>query len=259
MRTVIVPHMGVSDHLNLQGLIRHYAQTLSGTLIVTEQGNCKEMVQMLYCDLSNVEVYSDPAIYPEKMFNDQYLMSVTNSTNLIRIGFNTIDWKDYPNMSFIEGFYHSKGVPTEYRYTNFRIPDIVRAKAKQVYEEFVAKHGPDYIVIHEEPGHKRIKDCTYSVNRGEFFPLQRNEMDTSLPIINLDQISNGIIDYYEVLLHAKEIHFIDSIWANFTYILTLSEKAFQTKKIVLHEYARSNKNTLLFRKPSPGNWIFLTE
>jgi hypothetical protein len=259
MRTVLIPHMGVSDQLNMQGLVRHYASITPGTLVLTEQGNCKEMVEALYCDLPNLEVYSDAGIYPSHIFDDEYIKQVTRCSEIIRIGYNLIDWKDYPNMSFIDAFYLSKQVPKEYRYTNFRIPASIKEESQQVYDDFVKQYGNDYILIHEDPGHKKIGKCTYSINRGEFYPLIRNHMKLNFPVINLDQISKKVIDYYDVLKNAKEIHCIDSIWANFTYILTLSDPAFQTKKIYLHEYARTNKNPLLYRSPTPSNWVYLTD
>ena len=259
-RTVIIPHMGVSDQINLSGLIRALASVIPGTTIVTEQGNCKEMLQALYSDLSNVEVYSDTRLIPYYLFDIPWIVNQTRATGYIKIGYDTIDWsnEDYKNKSFIQIFYLSKNVPMDYRYTNFKIPDHIMEKSKEVYSEFVEKYGKDYIVIHEDPGHTKIIDSLYDCNRGSFQMLNREYMEPNLPIINLDQISKQVIDFYDVLCNAKEIHCIDSLWANFVYILTMTgNPAFTNKKVFLHQYARTNKNPLLYRNPNPPNWIYL--
>jgi hypothetical protein len=255
MRTAIIIHMGVSDHINLQGLVRYYASLINGTLVLMDQGNCTGLLHAMYSDLSNVEICTDLDLYPNNLFDDDYTKMKAQTNNLIRVGFHLC--KCIPEESFIDTFYLSKGLDPKMRYTNFIIPEQIKNESKNIYNDFIKIYGDEYILIHEDPGNQTIKNCTYTINRGNFTQLDRKYMNTNYPIINLNLISDKIIDYYDIILNAKEIHLIDSCWANVIYNLMFNEEKLKTKPIFIHYYARSNKNFLLYESPKHESWNYI--
>ena len=260
MDTVIITHGGAADHINLQGLIRYYASIVPGKLIVMSQGNCEGLMLALYEDLPNVFILTDRNMYPTLYENDNYLINVSRANYLIRVGFYLFEYVYYVNKmgeSFVNSFYLSKNLDPTMRYTNFKIPPTILEQSKLIYQDFVKKHGNDYILMHEDPNHSIINGFKYGDNvRNTILPINKKFIKTDLPVINLDQISNKMIDYYDVVLNAKEIHLIHSSWSNLLYILNFNEEKLKSIPIFMHFYCRENKDYNLY-DPKHENWTHL--
>lgn len=260
MATVIITHGGAADHINLHGLIRHYASIVPDKLIVMSQGNCEGLIAALYEDLPNVFILTDRNMYPTLYENDNYLINVSGAKYLIRVGFYLFEYTYYAIIlkhSFLDSFYLSKNLDPTMRYTNFKIPPTILEESKLIYQDFIKKHGTDYILIHEDPNHSIINGFKYGDKiRNTIIPINKKFIKTDLPIINLDQISNKMIDYFDVLLNAKEIHLIHSSWSNLLYILNFNEEKLKSIPIYMHFYSRENKDYCLY-EPKHSNWTYL--
>ena len=262
MRIAIITHGGAADHINLQGLIRYYSSIINkdDTLVVMSQGNCEGLICAMYEDLENVEVYTNKAIYPELIFDDQAILCISQSKTLIRVGYYLYEYNRFIEMSkysFVECFYLSKNLDPTMRYSNFIIPKSIQNESTIIYNDFIKKYGKDYILIHEDPGHKIINGLEYLDVRGNIVKLDRKYMNNSLPIINLDLISDKMIDYYDVLLNAKEIHITNSSWGCLVHILNFIEDKLKNIPVYMHYYARECKNEKIYENPKHPNWIFI--
>jgi len=260
MATVIITHGGAADHINLQGLIRHFASIVPNELIIMSQGNCEGLIAALYEDLPNVIILTDRNMYPTLYENDTYLINVSDAKYLIRVGFYLFEYTYFTEQkkkSFVEAFYLSKNLDPSMRYTNFKIPQSIREESKKIYENFIEKFGNEYVLIHEDPNHSIINGFKYGDNiRSNILPINKKFIRNDLPIINLDQISNKLIDYLDVLLNAKEIHVIHSSWSNLLHNLNFSEEKLKSIPIYIHFYCRDNKDYNLY-EPSHNNWTYL--
>lgn len=260
-RVVIITHGGCGDHINLHGLIRYYASIVPDKLVVMSQGNCHALLCAMYEDLSNVEIFLDRDMYPELMFHDMYLLQRTNSTHLIRVGFYlfecVINFK--PEISFIDAFYLSKHLDPKMRYTNFKIPNSIKEESNIVYNDFIKQYGENYILIHEDPGNSIINGLKYNEGvRKKISPINKEYIiNKNLPIININLISDKMIEYYDIILNAKEIHLIDSAWASYIYILNHIDTRFENVPVYMHYYSREFKNPLLYESPKYKNWNFI--
>lgn len=262
MRIAIITHGGAADHINLQGLIRYYSSIINkdDTLVVMSQGNCVGLLHALYEDLDNIEIYTNKDMYPELIFHDQALLQMSHSISLIRVGYYLYEYNRFAEMSkysFIESFYLSKNLDPSMRYTNFVIPQSIKEESMVLYNDFIKKHGKDYILIHEDPGHKIINDLEYLDVRGNIVKLDRKYITNNLPIINLDLISDKMIDYYDIVLNAKEIHITNSSWGCLIHLLNFNEEKLKNTPVYMHYYARECKNEKIYENPKHPNWIFI--
>jgi len=255
MRTALIIHTGVADQINCNGLVRKICFELNNKIVLIDIGNCTEMLKLMYSDIKNIEIFTlNHGIDPYN-FSDNELLSFTNCNNIIRVSNRLCKM---PNNSFVEAFYMSIDFDIKLRWTNFNIPTSVKDGSINIYNNIVNTYGYKYILIHEEIDNKRfIGSFDYGNKRGSFLSLDRRYFTENIPIINLDGISSVMLDYYESILNAYEIHLIDSAWANLIYILTFTEKRLQDKKIVLHLYARSQRCDFLYLYPRHDNWVII--
>jgi hypothetical protein len=261
MRTVLVTHWGIGDHIIVHGLIRHYATVTPWTIIIISIGNDVEVLKAMFCDLKNIEIFSNENINTYTIEDDKYLLYLTNSINILRVGYFDYNYHyllKTSGLSPFDCFYLSKNLEPSVRYNNFKVPQEILNESKDVYSKFIEKYGNEYVLIHEDSGNNIINGIEYPA-RGNIKLINRIFIkNKNLPIINLDRISTKIIDYYDVIINAKEIHLIDSSWSHYIYSINhLEKEKMKNISISMHFYCRDYKNDCLYTNPTHTNWNFI--
>jgi hypothetical protein len=136
---------------------------------------------------------------------------------------------------FIKSFYTTYDIPYSVRVEYFTIErDIPREN--EIYENFVKKHGSNYILTHE---------IASILSNGEY------------TIVNINGASQIFFDYIKILECAKEIHLLDSVWGCFVYLLDAKYGLFSGKTI--HIYCKRGYAQMFNEPVKLENWILHTE
>jgi hypothetical protein len=96
----------------------------------------------------------------------------------------------------------------------------------QIYDEFINKYGSDYILYHDN----MLGDSDMS--------FERKEKEV---YVNLNGINNNPFAMIKVLIHAKEIHLVDSFWASFCYSIDAKYNLLQNIKIYLYPFIKKGR------------------
>lgn len=139
-------------------------------------------------------------------------------------------------LPFMSSFYTYYGFDPSLLYTEFTI-DL------NTLPIVVEEYSP-CIVYHEQPG--------VQINKQKYFtqPIQ---------YFNLDKSSENFFDSIPLLQSAKEMHFVQSSYSMFVYLLQLKFNMFSTIPITIHQYARGNHPAyeLVNKVPHLPNWRFI--
>lgn len=137
---------------------------------------------------------------------------------------------------FIEAFYEYYRLPFSTMYEQFdvkRIPEL----------EYVINMKEPYVAYHEQ--------SLVQINKDVYF----NE---TTPYIELDRSSDDFFKTIGILIHAKEIHLVQSSYCMLCYILQLKYGLLKDIPIFVHEYSRDYSSAYMnmFKNPALPNWTF---
>lgn len=238
---VLLFHQGWTDIINSLGLITYYCKKYTKVVLLIRDDS-KQLIDFYLRSCNNLDV-----MYMEKSVLDNQMMIKFILDNLItsEIKFSGIGCHDVyrddkysgvfsknNSMFFVESFYESYDIPYKFRIDMFEIHRNIELENK-IYNEFISKHGDDYVLYHE------VKDNYLGI----------------LKTINLNQISGIYFDYIKVLKNAKEIHLLDSSWAAIIYLLDAKYKLFCHIKIVV--YAKRNYQEMFIKPVKLDNWTII--
>lgn len=147
------------------------------------------------------------------------------------------------NISFSHCFYLYNNINIDNRINNFKIYRDYEIENNN-YINLINEIGDKYIVIHEDIERNIIINKDYIENK-------------DLSLYNLDKKSNNMVDQIKILENSQEIHLIDSNYSVLIYFLSFTNNILKSKKIFLHTYMREGRDILIYKNPSPNNWIFL--
>lgn len=137
---------------------------------------------------------------------------------------------------FERGFYEAYGIPYSIRISKFKLNRAPEDEAKRFAQ--YAKTEP-YICVH---GNREA---------GLIPPVS-----TDLPIVDLHESSPAFFDMLKVLMHAKEIHLIDSVWAAICYHIDASEGLLSHVPISVYCYRGYSR---MFTEPMRlPNWTIVS-
>ena len=178
-------HLGLGDHFICNGLVNALSKQAKIYLI------CKEVyyetISCLYTDNFNVNLLALASDSYIGEFEQVAQIQKVLQKDLIRVGFQNID-----HNRFDRNFYESIGMPFEYRYTMFRLPQI-NQKASKICQEL--SHGQDYVLAH-----RQSSESKYDIN-----------IQTHLPIIDVDfSVTQNMMNWVDLIKGASQIHCVPS-------------------------------------------------
>jgi hypothetical protein len=222
----IYSHMGLGDHIILNGLIRSIIKPNIKYFMFVKK-IYQTSVKFMYKDLFNLEL-----IPVENDDEVKYWLEGFQIKNLIKIGFENLNLKD---RYFDKAFYSQFNLPIETKWENFYINRDLD-KEDKLFQSLNIEKGK-YIFLHEDISRN------FKINRD----LIQNK---SLSIIEPYQTDN-IFDWYSVIENAAEIHCICSSFKHLADSLDL-----KNNKLYYHiSYVNngvSRNTTISYNK---NNWI----
>jgi len=105
---------------------------------------------------------------------------------------------------------------------------------QQRYDEFIKHHGDNYVLYHGID----VSELRCTLNDINYVPL--------------DCISNTFFDMIKVLNGAREMHFLDSVWAALVY--HLNAKYGLCKDIKITVYAKRGYHSMYNSPVQLSNW-----
>lgn len=223
-------HQGWTDIINCLPLINFHEKKYEKINLIVREDS-KPIIDFYISQFENVF-----PIYIDKFRLDNQLHLIVpnfKDTDILFFGLHD----GYRNKSYVNQFLNSKPNTffVEKFYTCYDIDYINRVESFEIkrdfnnenkmYDEFVSKHGTNYILYHEDFGRNII--------------LNKSEFNKNYKSVNLDKISYVFFDFIKILENAKEIHLIDSVWSAIVYLLDSKYKLFKNIPIkvnCLREY-----------------------
>ena len=235
-------HQGWTDIFNCLALINYYLENFNYLYLLIRKDS-KNIINFYTNNLKNIKI-----IYIEKHILDNINTNIKNyvcklenlnTTNIKYLGIGGHD--QYREDKYFDIFARTDGFFVEKFYEPYDIPYINRVKyfsfdrnyelENKTYENFISKYGNKYIVYHEVI----------------------EQYDKSIPIINLNKISNLFFNFIKILENSVEIHLLDSVWGAFVYLIFDKYKLFKNKKIIL--YAKRGYVRMFISPVKLENWI----
>jgi hypothetical protein len=194
---IVLNHLGIGDHVMINGLVRHLAETEKSVSVVGLEKH-KESLEFMYRDNPKIKVKTVKTTAARDVWGAT--QGFDKVLPLATYGIHENNWKqltygDAPLSTWCHLPYFQAKVNPEYMRTKFYFErDHEREDA---FYKKMGLEGQDYIFVHNEPDRHRenIVQSPYKV----FNP------DVKISPFN-------IFDYLKILENAKEIHCINSGW-----------------------------------------------
>lgn len=250
-KAIYAPHWGWTDFVILNPLINYYNIIFDEVILLIQQQNTENFVQMLYPN--NLCLYVDVVSYNksaenfilEHIHDTVFLIDGHQGTQCLPMVMNKID------------------LPT-----NTYISRLNNELLKQSAENYINTNHIKYRDTHEDFFDERISFYLYSYLAEntiyDYFHISRNihlenekynqlqftdyiaghiipemkPIQTSLPIYNLSNCSNYILDTLKIIENAKEVHVFDSLYGTIIYLLINTSNFLDGIPIYYHKYAR---------------------
>jgi hypothetical protein len=195
-------HLGLGDHFNTNGLIRHYCEIYDEVTTFAKH-HYFEQVKFMYRDLPNLLVVS---IGGDGQAQQYVIEKGGYPHDYIRVGHEKLS-RDYK--TFDESFYAGENLPFEYKWSKFFLSRDFE-KETEVYNELNPENEP-YIFCHS---------------------VDINRVRQDLKIINNDS-RFLVTDFIKILENAEEVHVMQSSFKDLICCIKLDKP-----KCFLHNYVR---------------------
>ena len=208
----ILHHLGLGDHIMLNGLVRHYAETCQVVVFILQ--NQKDSIEFMYKDLKNVSCFVLRSNIHSEFINDIKIPILRLASYSIpehiwvqlTCGEDAIsNWAHLP--------YTQARVNPVYMRTKFHIDRNID-KENCLFEQYGLKNK-EYIFVHN------------------------HDVESKYFIFKPDNTINpfNIFDYLKILENAKEIHCVNSSWAWVVELVKIgSNKTNFLKCLLAHDY-----------------------
>ena len=185
-------HLGLGDHIVCNGLVRALYEQHGEVTLAVKNHNYPS-VKQLYRDLENMHFH--------KVTSDAECIAEYKKQPFIRVGFENCrsDWE--------KSFYDQVGLDYSVRFSRFFIDRDF--KREQALEEKL--NLPEEFAF---------------INRTASTGSNNLPIDTDLPTVELQPITDSIFDWIGVIKKAKEIHTIDSSVFQLVKQLPVTSKKF---------------------------------
>jgi hypothetical protein len=222
-------HMGLGDHICLNGLVRYVLSDLEfENVILFCKHPYEDMVKQMYSDEPRINVVSVGKVnshHEETAFVLKYINERDRPCVYLRLGFELYEQvkPNFSDYSCDKCFYMMANVPYEVRWSHFNF-NRIESEQERVYKRFNPADVP-YIFVHDDPA------------RGYEIKLNKKEIGNKLIIRN--NTSESIMDYAGILEQAEEIHCIESSFRCFLEGLTP-----KATKLVFYDSIRESPGKL---------------
>jgi hypothetical protein len=241
-------HQGYTDIINCLGLINYYADKYD-ELVVLIRSEMQEFVSYFSKTLKNVKIEINNDIIGERLtketvlkhqgatylFHGQWDQLRNDSYKMVFIKNYNDEGSEKNN--FVNHFYRLYDIPTYVRFLSFTF-----MRDPILEDSFYTKHNPKntpYILIHEDKERNIL--CKYK---------------QTLPVIELNKISNLFFDAIKLLENANEIYCIDSVWSAFLYCVDMRYQYFCKRGIPIQ--IQCNRGYTFMYEPHLPNWTILS-
>src|SRR6266481_6209875 len=212
-------HLGLGDHIILNGLVRHYAKRYERIGLFAKPHNFVS-VAFMYRDLPNLSVIpADDRTAERLIFWNRLTLGMRRYDQVIRIGFNNLNRGN--GLQFEEQFYQQACLPLSALWDNFYVQ---RDPARE--DALTQKIGlpPTYIFVHEDSARR--------------YTIERERIPAGLTVFTPEKsFTENIFDYCGIIERAHEIHVIDS---SFMFQIDCLPYRTAGQKLFVHRYARVN-------------------
>lgn len=211
---------GLGDQIICNGMINYWSE--SKFIYLAARPPSIPTLQCMYKDNPNIEIVPAFSIY---LGNDHEveISQIAKKLNVRSIGVSTLDIALH---RYQDAMYEYVGVPIEYRYSKFRLPNEI-PKRKELYDKF--KPNKKYALISSlgSSGDNNIQWDLY--------------INPELDRVFLNPVTDNLLDWIDLIIEADEIHcvasapfhLVDSIWS-----LAKGKKFFHDSRI--HTYFDPN-------------------
>jgi hypothetical protein len=273
MKATLVIHQGWADLFSNNGIINYYSDEYNELIVFLLDNERKNLMTYIFKNNDKIK-FVIPKYHNNydgintclnciTIGNNNYCprdnnlkckyIDYTHYKDYINIkigGFNNyVNWENFrsekynQNISFSHSFYLYNNIDIDNRINNFKIYRNYEIENNN-YINLINQIDNRYIVIHEDIERNIIINKNYIENK-------------NLQLYNLDKKSGNMVDQIKILENSEEIHLIDSNYSVLIYFLSFINDILKTKKIFLHTYMRDGRDILIYKNPSPNNWIFL--
>jgi hypothetical protein len=282
MNILVFPHLGLGDQIIMNGYINFllWNKNIKKITIIAKKYQEKTLTH-LYSDSHIVTFFWIDIIdesSPNEWLNTDPISAINGKPFNTQILFNNepyflhnfgVHSSIHPfiveGRTWADSFYLRAGVEPSLRYDLFKLPTNLE---RSIYLYMLLKdyiQSDNYILIHDDPSRGRVIESDLVKS------ILENNSTLSLPIVylgknrerypfikGLNNISPffpsniSSLDFYHIILHATECHFMDSSFA----ALTDTMNNYNTK-LYLHYYMTDQNYNLAAEIHSKNKWTFL--
>ena len=224
---IIIHHLGLGDHVMLNGMVRHFVGNNKRVVIVAREAH-QNTLDFMYRDI-NVGLYPhNVIIYPLKEGEDSihHIMKTLegeDKKNMLRLATYSIHenvWLHVlKNQQFCgitnwsNGVYMQAGITPHFMRSKFK---VVRDGGREdaIFDFYKLKRG-EYIFVHDDPS--RAQGADHRKIETEEGVTVFNPNDTYKEFPNL-------FDYIKIIENAKEVHCMNSSYAWLVDLMELGKK-----------------------------------
>lgn len=213
-RAIFLGHMGVGDHILLNGLIRHVALSWDSLIVLAKHHNVATC-RFMWSDLSNVQVLG--------IQNDteaKEICAAFSSYKILRNGL--FKGASFDIERWDRSFYEQVGVPFEQSWDGWKVPECQAG--------FTLPDVP-YAFVHEDPA------------RGYYAQMNRLP-DNLVHVHSQEKGSKNIFQWVNVLRNSEEIHCMESCFA----ILVDRLDGIKARRLCVHAYMRNSRPPVYRKK-----------
>ena len=212
---IVHHHLGLGDHFICNGLVHHILDTMAHEVwLPTKQKNLAT-VKHLYEDYEQVKVIDAGDLDLSREILSVNQLSINKNVPLLKISYNG-SGESY----FDKPFYEQLGFDFDLRWEKFTMP--LHTDGIFIMSKVRSDPTEPFILVHNSG----------SVGK---FDLK---IDSDLPVVEIDEtLSSSLIDWWQVISSATEIHCIDSSVIHLADSLNLD----RVHKLVYHDVGRGSK------------------
>ena len=238
MRLLLLGHLGIGDHIVMNGLIHFLRKSMEGLeelCIMVPDDYRKQTILHMYEDFPQISFYflstpiDDDFLFKEVHTEPQYKEITFQGKNYKCINFGLHSslrngWL-FPGLDWVESLYrYPLHLDASLRFSEFILPSNLSV-ATEKYETLLNRiKTSEYVIVHDDPSRDRF------MNQGIFKKLIDNDKMSELPILYLGKNRysyslfagyenplidsllecNSLFDLYFILKHASACHLMDS-------------------------------------------------
>lgn len=244
----ILFHQGWTDIMNCLALVSYYSEQYE-KIVLLIKNDAKPFVEFYTKEIGNLELM---------FLDEQYIFTSLNIYNHIPRNENNIilfhgmfdnqredefknAWRLKEHSFFLESFYNFYNLDYSIRTKYFNIKRNIELE-NEIYNKFVEAYGENYILYHDNFESNTLVDI-----------IPKKD---GISIINLNRISETFFDFIKVIIHAKELHFMDSVWGALAYHLDVKYSLLQDKEV--HLYSKRSYGRMFTEPNFLTNWKIIT-